>query len=646
MAWNISVPKSLYYDHKSPELHGLIRGLKNEKVIAIDTETTGLVVWKDLPLYWSLAWGNHRITLNASVLPFFKELFDDPYRDWVFANAKFDAHMLANVGVNIEGRFVDVQVMHSLLYEDRDHGLKDIANHILGWRWSDFQDTFGRINKEQSAEDLIRRAERENFGLLVEYAANDAWGTYNCYLELKKQLELAFTDSLFVDKPPYITTLWDLFDKTEVPYTKVLWHCERNGVLMDQEYLQSIAPTAIEEIQDIEREFNRAAGKPLNLQSTQQMQEFFFGDLGLTPIKKTKGGKTGVRKPALDADVLQKYADAGVKEAANLLRHRELSKLYGTYIKGIGNLLDPFGRIHTRFNQDVVRTGRLSSSGPNLQNIPRPDNDKWKLRGAFVAPPGRRLIVADYEQLEMRLLACASGDKGMIEVINKGWDIHMGNASLIFGIPYDEIKRAKEIDKLVKSGELPAEALTARVQECLDARTAAKTIGFGLVYGMGEKKLANDLGLSVPEAVLKIQKFKESLPAVDTFTQESVQEAEEYGFAFTILGRRRNVPEMLSHRRGERQRGERIAVNTPIQGGAADVVKIAQTLCFKAGLHKKYDAIQLLQVHDELIFELPEEAVEPAMEEIQEWMEHPFIEDMAVPLAVDIGSGKSWMEAK
>jgi DNA polymerase I len=646
MGWNVDVPTAEYYDHTSQHLGHIIREVTDQKEVAIDTETTGLVSWKDIPLYWSLAWGNRRVTLNASVLHHFKEAFDNPKIDWILANAKYDCHIIGNVGCELKGRLCDVQVQHALLFEERPHGLKDIAEHILGWRWSDFQDTFGKIGKKQSAEEVIRKCEAANFGLLVEYAANDAWGTLNAYINLKQKLMDAGTFSLFAEKPPYIRTLWDLYTKIEVPFTKVLFKCERNGIKIDMEYLNSIGPTARQEIESLEREITQEAGFMLNPNSPAQVSDYFLNKLQLTPLRMTKGGKTGVRKPSTDKKFLEHYADKGVKMAQLLVRHRELTKLEGTYVIGLPACADPKGRIHTRFNQDIARTGRLSSADPNLQNIPRPDNDKWQLRNAFIAEEGNELVVADYEQLEMRLLACASLEPGMVEVILRGWDIHMGNASMIFGIPYDEIKEAKAIEKKVKGGQLDPSAMTNRVVECLTARGDAKTLGFGLVYGMGPDKLANALGTTRELAVMKQEQFKKKYPAIDAFAQEAINETMQTGYAFTVMGRRRNLPQILSGRRDERGQAERAAVNTPIQGSAADVVKMAQILCDRAGLDRKYGARMLLQVHDELVFEMPKEAVPEAKAEIKEWMEHPFFEDLVVPLAVDIGSGRSWMAAK
>lgn len=923
MSWNIDSPAAEYFDHNTPGLSSLIQEVQATQEIAIDTETTGLINWKDVPLYWSLAWGGRRVTLNVSAIHKFREVFADENKRWLMANAKYDTHILANAGFTLAGKLVDVQVMHSLLYEERSHALKEMHQHLFNWKWQDFQDSFGKITEKNTSEMIIRKVESENFPLLCEYSANDSWGTLRCYKELSRQLKNAPTYSLFRGHPLYIETLWDLFDRVEVPYTKALWQTERNGILVDQEYLQRIAPDAVAEIEDLEKEICKTAGKVFNPASPAQLADYFFNKLQVKPTKWTKGGVTGVKKPSVDVSFLEHYADS-VPMAALVLRHRELKKLHGTYIVGLQEHIDPTGRIHPTYNQDVTRTGRvscvaawtpvktkqgsksifeveigdyvwthknrwrrvqnrftrsadhmydirfstgeiltctiyhklLSSTGqwitvgellneylqsvgsrsskaesstgsiqvervlnsnedsretkdyfsqclshtcalhargreestpegkilslknwyqepyegeernqtsqleggvrrwqgipnhkvqreevfctpcgvneslgysentqrhgsasyrqqseeqqyrqlgssnqirtqvntllsgqgltsikveeinyrgsfevyditveedesyfgcgvyshnckePNLQTIPRPEGDKWKLRGAFIAGKGKKLLVGDYEQLEMRILACASLEPGMIEVINKGWDIHMGNAAMIFGIPYEEVLQAKKIEKKVGTKELPASALTARVKECLMARTSAKTLGFGLIYGMGPNKLANALGISLVEAEAKVLQFEKAYPAAKQFKDEVVAQALRTGYTFTILGRRRNVPEIASHNRLERMRGERVALNTEIQGSAADVVKMAQVLLHKARLDRRYDAQAILQVHDELVHECPNEAADRAMTEIVEWMEHPFPIDLATQLTVSINKGDNWLQAK
>ena len=481
--------------------------------------------------------------------------------------------------------------------------------------------------------------------LLIEYAANDAWATWQVYEELRTQLQMAATHSLFRTTYPYIETLWDLFDKIEVPYTRVLWDMERAGIKVDRAHLERSEPEALQEIQRIEKDINHAVGFILNPKSPLQLRDYFFEKEGYPPIKWSKGGTTGVRNPSCDSMFLEHIAPKD--EVARLvLKHREYSKLHGTYIKGLHDLLDPTDRIHTRFNQDVARTGRLSSATPNLQNVPRPENDKWGLRRAFIPEEGCEIIAVDYEQLEMRLLAAAALEPDMIGIFARGWDIHMGNAALMFNVPYEDLKSAKAIDKQVKSKQLPESAMTDYVHQCLEHRAAAKAIGFGLNYGMGAGKLGHSLNLSRADAQKKIDQYKATYPAVKQFFEEAVAETLRTGYSFTILGRRRNVIEIASHRKDERALGERIAINTQIQGSAADVCKMAQIHIANLDLVKHYGCRMLLQVHDELVFECPKENVKIAMEEIKELMEHPFSSDLAVHLAVDGGHGDSWGAAK
>jgi DNA polymerase-1 len=653
--WNVDVPTSEYYGPLpfnprgvvSGDIHALIRELEYTDEIAIDTETTGLVIFKEQVLYWSLAWGNRRCTLHACLLPLFFHIFADRRKTWIFANAKFDMHMLAQMGVHIAGTIHCTQVMHSLLFEEMSHRLKDMAKHLLGWRWSDFQDTFGRITVKFSPLELIQKAEAENFPLLVEYAANDAWGTLGVYRDLKPRLQMAITHSLFREVPPYIETLWDLFSKIEAPYTKVLWKNERNGILINTAYLGEKGPEALGEIQRLEQRICRDVGWMLNVRSTADLQRYFIDQCHYRPLKMTNGGASGIRKASMDASFIEYCAEEYGNPVANLiLEHRNLTKLHGTYIEGIHELVDARGRVHTKFNQDVTRTGRLSSTDPNLQNIPNIEKDKWRLRTAFIASPHMTLLVHDYNQLEMRLLAAGAREPDMIDIFARGWDIHMGNASMMMGIPYEELKEAKKIDKEVKEGKMAQHFLTQRVLTCLFARAAAKNIGFGLNYGMGPGKLANDLGITKMEAIEKIALYKKTYPAVTRFYDECVATTMQTGYSFTILGRRRNLPGIASSRNDERARAARQCINTEIQGTAADVVKMAQINLDRAELDRRYNCIALLNVHDELIHECPNEYADICQSEISQWMEQPFFLDLDVPLTVATGRGSNWQDAK
>ena len=1259
-SWNIDVPTTEYYGHlpnrsdwapgAAENFQSVLNEIAATPIVALDTETTGLSIGGSAveaaayPLYFSLAWGNRRATLHADLLRWFTPHFADPKKWWIFANAKFDAHMLYNANlyrtpdetqnrtvlprIILKGKLVDTQVMHSLLYEDKPHGLKYMCQHIGGWTWGSFEDQFGKITKLNTPSDIIHRAEQQDFPRLVEYAANDAWGTLLVYNELRTQLERANTHSLFRDKPPYIETLWDLFYKVEVPYTKALWGMERHGIKVNCDRLQAAAPEARAHINQLERRLNNLCGRDVNPRSTDQLRDVLIKQRGLDPLNVTKGGKTGVRNASVDERFLQHHADLGDEACSIILEHRSYAKLLGTYIEGLNEVVDHEGRIHSRFNQDVARcmpagelvltnrgylpveqvvvgdqvishtgyarrvtetsthapapiyrvtaengvslrttgnheyltrdrgwvradhiqvgdmlyvhsekeawadvpgcsgyavstwgrvcnkrtgkllqpsrkgewghlkvslqrgsgkkdfgvhqlvmlawhgrpprghevrhrngiawdnvahnleygtskentedarrhgtlrgapkltteqveeiraicsagqppsstsklsydtaevirqryadgagradlareygvsyqavdsivkdrtwvhppsgssasevaskydvseaavrdiwagrkwnsaptegprasfwyepvisvtveksevtygltvdvdhshvtggvvthnTGRLSNSGPNLQNIPRPENDHWNLRQAFIPAPGYDLICLDYCvapdtriltsdlrwvraedvavgeeligfdeglgraaryqrskvqqkkelkkrcyrvtmsngavltsshdhmwvvgggghtwqrrnrawvkteelqvgdqiahfcepwkeqagydagyiagvldgegwvtrqsgtvgiaqlpnpclarvekvlqennipydrrarpqdavqslyftgcraglrvlgtfrpprllskaayswegkrtwghnservfvtkvekvglrrvvalqtsthtfiaegflshncQLEMRLLAAAALELPMIEMIHSGKDIHIGNAEIVFGLPYDDIKAAKKKEK---------KDLTDYDRQCLAARNAVKSIGFGILYGMGAPKMAHDLGITEQEANQKIEQFLRTYPAVKRFTEACVQETLKTGYAFTLLGRRRNVPEIVSRSPKERSRGERLAVNTPIQGSAADSVKMAQILLDQLNFENDYGCRMILQVHDELVFEVPKANSSFMLEEITEVMEHPFSEDLPVQLKAEGGIGESW----
>lgn len=707
MTWNINLPDAEWYTLSSEGLDGLIREINDQEVVAIDTETTGLKVWQDKTLFWSLSWGDHRrICMPADTLHCFEDAFADEGKRWVFANAKFDMHMLANggehvAGVTIAGECVDTAVMHALLYEEESHALKDMAKKVLGWRWTDFFDTFkplmvpdhdpnkprkklkaggfSRPTRRESVREMLIRCYETDLPRLVDYASNDAYGTLRLYEKLKDELEKTAVYSLY---PEWMPTMAHIFFLTEVPFTKVLWQCERNGVYVDRPYLQNLRGPMQTEHERLSREMQllwaekvrasaKAEGRVLqphelifNPNSVDQLRRYFVEFEGLRPIMFTKGGKSGVKQASVDKGFLEHY-EHDSEMAACVLKDRKLTKLIGTYIDGADEHLDPEGRIHTRFNQDVARTGRLSSSSPNLQNIPTPEKDKYKLRGAFQATPGKDtvLIVGDYEQLEMRLLACATvtdmnpeGAKEMIQIFLDGKDIHMGNAAMVFGpivkrehgwdLTYDFLKEAKKVDGKVKSGELPPEARTARHAIALEKRNHIKSVGFGMNYGMKENKLARQLGISREEAKSIIDAYLATYPAVQGFYDSAIAETQQTGFSFTLLGRRRFHPGIRSHNTMDRWSEERKAVNCQIQGTAADAVRLAMLNISKARLDLKYGCKMLLQIHDELMFECPRSTAEAAMAEIKELMEHPFPTDLKVPLNVSIGIGPAWDKAK
>lgn len=673
MGWNVHLPDAEWFSPRVPQalqgtpagnnwkfdLEPLVRELEEQSVIAIDTETTGLNIVKDTPLYWSMSWEQangkeRRVCMPADTLHYFTSVFKRTDKRWLFANAKYDMHILYNVGISLAGECCDTQVMHALIYEEESHRLKDMAKEVLGWKWTDFMETFG-ITKGMSIQDALIWMEHNNLDKLVEYASNDAYGTIKIYNKMKKELEETNTFSLY---PSEFKTMADIFFKTEMPYTRVLWKCERNGITINADYLKSISGPAEEDLERIKRDIVKVAGRMLNPNSPLQLRAYFIDELKLKPLTFTKGGKSGVKSPSVDYDFLYHYRNE-VPAAKLMLDFRELDKLKGTYIDGLQARMDWQNRIHTRFNQDVARTGRLSSSDPNLQNIPTSENDKFKLRNAFIPPSkDHDLIVVDYEALEMRLLACATvgtekypqGATDMIQIFLDKKDIHMGNAALVMGkrhgVTYEEIVDAKKMDKKVKEGKEPASKMTERMVQCLKWRAQVKNIAFGLNYGMRENKLARDLNITKEEALGLMDAYMDTHPAVKAFFAEAVAETEQSGFSYTLIGRRRFHPEIASSREMERFEAQRKAVNNGIQGTAADVVRFAMLQIDSRSLDYHYGCEMLLQVHDELVFSCPKETTAAAKKEIKECMEHPFWTDLAVPLTVSMGSGDSWMNAK
>lgn len=672
MSWNISMPPARWVTAADPGLSALINEVTAVKEIAIDTETTGKDdMIRDHALYWSLSWGENRYCMPVGTLPFFRDAFKDEDKKWIFVNAKFDMHMLANLGIEFAGHILDTSVMHALLYEERPHGLEFMSKELLGWTWKEggfkkqvdmqkIKDAASGKKVWESAGDALRRMEQNNLKGLVDYASNDAYGTFKIYKTLRKELEATGTWSGW---PAIWETMWDVFWTSEVPFTTVLWSCEREGIRVNRGYLEQLSGPMQKDMDQLAREASGlaaltapalfgAGGRIFDPGNDHHVRAYYYkdGGLGYKPRKLTKGGKSGVREACVDKDVLEYLDDQGDSMAAIVRPYRKLDDFHSSYITGLPKKLDQRDRAHTRFNQDIARTGRLSSSNPNLQNVKKPSIDPYKVRGAFIPDPGNTMLVADYDQLEMRLLACASLDPKMVDMIRKGRDIHMGNAELVFGrrhsVTYDDFVAAKKLDKRVKAGELPESALTDHVQLCLLLRDQIKSVGFGLNYGMKENKLARQIGVSVEDAKALIAAYLATYPAVSAFYDDAINRCYSNGYSFTLTGKRRFLPEIRSNNQMDAWQAERQAVNNEIQGTAANAAQWAMINLHRANLKKSHDCRMLLQVHDELVFECPEEAADEVMPIIREIMEHPFVTDLAVPLTISIGKGPSWASAK
>ena len=678
MRITLDVPHVEWVTRDHPLLGSIVEEVSKQSHIAIDTETTGLDIINDRVLFWSMAYkvGDtyKLLSLKGDTLFYFKQVFEDKSKIWLLANAKFDMHMLMNMGFFLEGTCYDTQVMHALLFEEEPHGLKYMSESLINYHWSDFKDTFKKNKvpdglgkfRDETYQEVLLRTERENLEKLKRYTGNDAYATYRVYEVLREKLTTTVQCiSLY---PSIYPNLWELFLKTEAPFTKVLWDCERNGVFIDVDYLKELNQKINTRLNELARilqkmyvdivasyfgkievtgganrpkeqrvpEFDKLQDYLINLNSKPQMKQLVFNVLGFKPHSYSKGGKSGEKQPQLDDEFLK--INMGNSEFLVLYaEYSELVKIKAPYVEGLADHLDSVGRIHPKFNQDVARTGRLSSKEPNCQNIPNPESDKWKIRKAFRARPGCKLICFDYEALEMRILAAASMEADMVNIFLEGKDIHMGNASMVFNLKYEDIKIAK---KTAESERTPHQ------HKCVKARSDIKTIGFGLNYGMQDALLAIKMGCSQEDAKAIRLKYMDRYPSVKKFYTETIENTRMTGIASSILGRRRFFPRINSCRPFERGAAERAAVNMEIQGSAADVARMAMVCIHQANLKQKYGCLMLMQVHDELVFECPIETCEQAAKEIKEWMEHPLQSDLVVPLTVSGAIVDCWSEAK
>ena len=366
----------------------------HKEYVAIDTETTGLSIWKDQPLYWSIAFDERRIAMPINTVVFFRKSFKSPTKKWLLANAKFDMHMLANYGFPLEGIPVDVAVMHSLIFDSDSHSLKDMSRDMIGLAWSDFTDTFvpkqvydatlvtkkangkyashttpdGATSlvggmREETIGEMLRRYEKEDLNTLLQYASLDAYATLKLFYMLEETLSTWFTYSLF---PHEFKTMHDIYHKSEVPFTRALWNCERNGVLIDKEYLRSLTVPMHTRMKEIAIEAARITQRvDFDISGRKDKQWYCFEKMGMKPLGYTKGGQSGVRSPKMDGDFFEHYA-AEDPICKLFVEFSTLQKTESTFIQGILRGLDYHSRIHTRFNQNSARTGRLSSSDPNL----------------------------------------------------------------------------------------------------------------------------------------------------------------------------------------------------------------------------------------------------------------------------------------
>ncbi len=500
---------------------------------------------------------------------------------------------LRSEGVELAGVVFDSMLASFVLDPGRrSHALPMLAVEQLGTRISTYELVVGKGKERRPFDEIPTRAAAD-YCSEITLTVSRLRGTFDTQL------------TAMAGQP--------LFHDVEVPLVGVLVDMEWRGIAIDTERLGALSRDFGATLQDLEREIHKEAGGDFNINSTPQLRHVLFEKLQLPVIKRTKTG------PSTDAEVLGQLAAMGFEVPRLLLDYRELTKLRSTYVDVLPDYVNPHtGRIHTRFNQTGAATGRLSSYDPNLQNIPVRTPRGEQIRQCFVAVPGTKFIVADYSQIELRLLAHLSEDPAFIAAFKRGDDIHRETAAIIFDIPVDDV--------------------TA------DMRARAKTINFATIYGQGPFALGRQLDISQDEAREFIKLYFERFAGVRRFLDETIERARDTGYVETILGRRRYIPELKDPAHNVRALGERTAMNSPMQGSAADLIKVAMIRLAEALRDNKLETELLLQVHDELVLEAPEAEIEQASAIVRREMEGAA--DLCVDLVVDIGVGPNWLDAK
>jgi len=530
---------------------------------------------------------------REKVLAAFKPLLEDPARPKLGHHLKHDAHSLANYGIALKGqRFDSMLESYVLNSVATRHDMDAAAAKYLGIQTIRYEDVAGKGAKQLSFNQVdVDRA--------AEYSAEDTDVTLRLHLALWPQIEA-------------LPTLKAVYETIEQPLVQVLYRMERTGVLVDRELLRVQSSELAARMLELQALAHVEAGGAFNLESPKQLQEILFGKLGIPVMRKTPTGQ-----PSTAEDVLEELA-ATYPLPKLILEYRGVAKLKSTYTDKLPEQINQStGRIHTSYHQAVAATGRLSSTDPNLQNIPIRTREGRRIRQAFVAPPGHSLVAADYSQIELRIMAHLSGDASLLRAFAEDRDVHQATAAEVFATPLDAVSA--------------------------DQRRAAKAINFGLMYGMSAFGLARQLGIGRGDAQKYMDLYFERYPGVKRYMEETRRQARETGFVETVFGRRLYLPEIQSRNQALRQYAERSAINAPMQGTAADIIKRAM-IEVDAWLQSSRIAARLImQVHDELVLEVADEAVEGMVGPLRGHMARAAA--LAVPLKVDVGIGRNWDEA-
>jgi DNA polymerase-1 len=579
-----------------------LKKIATAKSFSLDTETTGTD-----PMTAELVGMSFSLRENQAVyIPIpkereealkvvaeFKNVLEDPKTLKIGQNIKYDLVMLQNYGVRVDGPMFDTMIAHYVLQPELHHNMDYLAEIYLHYRPISIEELIGPKGKGQKN---MRDLSPED---IYMYACEDADVTLKLKRVLEEELKKNGTESLFYD--------------IEMPLVPVLVNLETNGVLLDTEALKQSSNHFTAKMKQIESEIHELAGEEFNVSSPKQVGEVLFERLKI--VEKPKKTKTGQYVTSEEVLESLRHKHPVIEK---ILEYRGLKKLLGTYIDALPELINPHtGRIHTSFNQTVTATGRLSSSNPNLQNIPIRDDNGKEIRKAFIPDEGCSFFSADYSQIELRIMAHLSQDKNMIEAFNSGYDIHAATAAKIYKVDIKDVTS--------------------------DMRRKAKTANFGIIYGISVFGLAERLGIERKEAKELIDGYFQTYPEIKGYMDRSINDARDKGYVETIHQRKRYLPDINSHNAVVRGYAERNAINAPIQGSAADIIKVAMVNIYRRFREENIQAKMILQVHDELNFSVPEGEKTKVEQIVIEEMERAY--PMRVPLKADSGWGKNWLEA-
>ena len=573
-----------------------------KQILCLDTETTSInpIDAELVGLSFSVEEGKaFYVAIPAErkkaekIVNIFKPLYESTKILKIGQNIKYDMEVLMNYGVRLAAPMFDTMLAHYVLQPEQKHNMDILAETLLNYQTIHIDELIGPKGKSQKNMRDISPAD------ICDYAAEDADITLRLYNVLKPRLKEADVE--------------DLFYNIEMPLVPVLAEMEMNGVLLDTNALAETSKVFTDRMTQIEKNIYELAGHQFNIASPKQVGEVLFGEMKI--VDKPKKTKTG--QYVTSEEVLQQLrSKAPIVD--HILEHRGLKKLLGTYVDALPKLINPHtGHIHTSFNQAVTATGRLSSSDPNLQNIPVRGEDGKEIRKCFIPEPGCLFFSADYSQIELRVMAHLSGDKNMIEAFREGYDIHAATAARIYKEDINDVTR--------------------------DQRTKAKRANFGIIYGITVFGLAERLEISRDEAKQLIDGYFETFPQVHDYMEKAKQLAREHGYAETFFHRRRYLPDITSHNATVRNFAERNAINAPIQGSAADIIKIAMIRIYERFRREGIKSKMILQVHDELNFSVLPEEKEQVEKIVLEEMQNAYT--LQVPLVADSGWGNNWLEA-